>query len=62
MSAYPPLSEIGQDIRRLAVDLDEGTIGKGEATRRLYYIASNLNLNGSPMENWKILITSTNAK
>jgi hypothetical protein len=34
------------------------TIGKGEATRRLYYIASNLNLNGSPMENWKILITS----
>jgi len=38
------------------------TIGKGEATRRLYYIASNLNLNGSPMENWKILIGSTNAK
>jgi Cytochrome P460 len=32
------------------------TIGKGEATRRLYYIASNLNLNGSPMENWKILM------
>ncbi len=32
------------------------TIGKGEATRRLYYIASNLNLNASPMENWKILI------
>lgn len=38
------------------------TIGKGEATRRLYYIASNLNLNGSPMENWKILITSANAQ
>jgi hypothetical protein len=32
------------------------TIGKGEATKRLYYIASNLNLNGTPMENWKILI------
>ncbi|HVE70315.1 MAG TPA: cytochrome P460 family protein [Thermoanaerobaculia bacterium] len=31
-------------------------IGKGEATRRLYYIASNLNLQGSPMENWKILV------
>jgi hypothetical protein len=31
-------------------------IGKGEPTRRLYYIASNLNLDNSPMENWKILI------
>jgi cytochrome c551/c552 len=38
------------------------TIGKGEATRRLYYIASNLNLNGSPMENWKILIGSADTK
>ncbi|HEV7241857.1 MAG TPA: hypothetical protein VGQ36_21680 [Thermoanaerobaculia bacterium] len=38
------------------------TIGKGEATRRLYYIASNLNLAGSPMENWKIRIASANAK
>ena len=38
------------------------TIGKGEATRRLYYIASNLNLNGSPMENWKILIAWAEAK
>jgi mono/diheme cytochrome c family protein len=35
------------------------TIGKGDATRRLYYIASNLNLTGTPMENWKILIAST---
>lgn len=35
------------------------TIGKGEATRRLYYIASNLNLNDSPMENWKILIAKS---
>jgi hypothetical protein len=34
------------------------TIGKGEATRRLYYVTSNLNLDGTPMENWKILITS----
>ncbi|HYO77846.1 MAG TPA: cytochrome P460 family protein [Thermoanaerobaculia bacterium] len=32
------------------------TVGKGDATKRLYYIASNLNLNGTPMENWKILI------
>ncbi len=37
------------------------TIGKGEATKRLYYIASNLNLHDSPMENWKILIGSANA-
>ncbi|MGZ8710534.1 MAG: hypothetical protein ACXW28_09930, partial [Thermoanaerobaculia bacterium] len=37
------------------------TIGKGEATKRLYYIASNLNLNDSPMENWKILIGTANA-
>lgn len=35
---------------------DRFTIGKGDATKRLYYIASNLNLNGTPMENWKILI------
>lgn len=34
-------------------------IGKGEATRRLFYITSNLNLAGSPMENWKILIART---
>jgi hypothetical protein len=32
------------------------TIGKGDPTRRLYYIASNLNLNGTQMENWKILM------
>ena len=37
------------------------TIGKGEATRRLYYIASNLNLDNSPMANWKILIGSAQA-
>jgi mono/diheme cytochrome c family protein len=38
---------------------DRFTIGKGDSTRRLYYIASNLNLNGTPMENWKILIATT---
>ena len=40
------------------------TIGKGDATRRLYYIASNLNLEGTPMANWKIAITTAqqNAK
>jgi mono/diheme cytochrome c family protein len=41
---------------------DRFTIGKGDATRRLYYIASNLNLNDSPMENWKILIASASAQ
>ncbi|HEX6178470.1 MAG TPA: hypothetical protein VF057_08920, partial [Thermoanaerobaculia bacterium] len=40
---------------------DRFTIGKGDATKRLFYIASNLNLNGTPMENWKILIASTTA-
>ena len=37
------------------------TIGKGEATKRLYAIASSLNLEGSPMEGWKILLASGNA-
>ncbi|HEX2835089.1 MAG TPA: hypothetical protein VHW00_18895 [Thermoanaerobaculia bacterium] len=37
-------------------------IGKGEATRRLYYIASNLNLEGSEMEDWKILIARAESK
>ena len=34
------------------------TIGKGDATQRLYYLASNLNLNGTAMENWKIRIAT----
>lgn len=38
---------------------DRFTIGKGDAAKRLYYIASNLNLEDTPMENWKILIAST---
>jgi mono/diheme cytochrome c family protein len=38
---------------------DRFTIGKGDATKRLYYIASNLNLDDTPMENWKILIART---
>lgn len=37
------------------------TVGKGDATKRLYYIASNLNLTGTPMENWKILIAEGTA-
>lgn len=31
----------------------------GPATRRLYSITSNLNLAATPMENWKILVAST---
>ena len=38
---------------------DRFTIGKGEPTKRLYYIASNLNLENTPMENWKILIATS---
>lgn len=37
-------------------------IGKGEATRRLFYIASNLNLDDTPMENWKIRIAEADGK
>ena len=40
---------------------DRFTIGKGEPTRRLFYIASNLNLEDTPMEDWKILIASASA-
>jgi hypothetical protein len=38
------------------------TVGKGDATKRLYYIASNLNLDGTPMENWKMLIAQATAE
>ena len=40
---------------------DRFTIGKGDPTRRLYYIASNLNLSETPMANWKILIATSTA-
>ena len=36
-------------------------VGKGDATNRLYYLTSNLNLAGTPMENWKIAIASATA-
>ncbi len=31
----------------------------GDATKRLYYLTSNLNLTGTPVENWKLPIVST---
>lgn len=34
------------------------TAPDGEATRRLYYLTSRLNLDGTPMENWKLRIVS----
>jgi cytochrome c551/c552 len=37
---------------------DRFTAAKGDATSRLYYLTSNLNLSGTPMENWKIAIAS----
>lgn len=40
---------------------DRFTIGKGEPTRRLFYITSNLNLEDTPMEDWKILIARSEA-
>jgi len=35
------------------------TASKGDATRRLYYLTSNVNLKGTPMEGWKIAIAAT---
>ena len=40
---------------------DRFTASNGDATRRLYYLTSNLNLAGTPMENWKIAIASAMA-
>jgi hypothetical protein len=37
-------------------------IGKGEATRRLYYLTSSVNLDDTPMKDWKIRIASADAK
>lgn len=34
----------------------------GEATKRLYYLASHLNLQGTAMENWKLPLVSATAK
>jgi len=31
------------------------------ATKRLYYLASNLKTTGTPIENWKLKIVSTSA-
>ncbi len=33
----------------------------GDGTRRLYYLTSNLNVKGTPIENWKLYITSQSA-
>jgi hypothetical protein len=40
---------------------DRFTASTGEATRRLYYLTSNLNLSGTAMEHWKIAIASASA-
>lgn len=37
------------------------SIGKGEATKRLFYLTSNLNLRGTPLEGWKIRIATATA-
>jgi mono/diheme cytochrome c family protein len=38
------------------------TGGKGEATKRLFYLTSNLNLKGTPLEGWKIRIAGATAR
>jgi hypothetical protein len=40
---------------------DRFTASKGEATQRLYYLTSNVNLASTPMEGWKIAVTSVAA-
>jgi mono/diheme cytochrome c family protein len=35
--------------------------GKGDATKRLYYLTSNLNLRGTPLDGWKIRIAGATA-
>ena len=37
------------------------TAPNGEATRRLYHLTSRLNLEGTPMENWKLPLKSVSA-
>jgi hypothetical protein len=34
------------------------TTPDGPATRRLHYICSRVNLNGTPIEDWKLLIAA----
>jgi hypothetical protein len=38
------------------------TGGKGEATKRLYYLTSNLNLRGTALDGWKIRIAGATAR
>ena len=38
------------------------TAPDGPATRRLYYLASRLNLDGTPMEDWKLKLVSAEQK
>jgi hypothetical protein len=37
---------------------DRFTTVQGDNTRRLYYLTSHLNLSGTNIENWKLLIQS----
>ena len=34
----------------------------GPATRRLYYLCSHVNLRGTPIEGWKLKLTSAEAQ
>jgi mono/diheme cytochrome c family protein len=40
---------------------DRFTAAKGDATQRLYYLTSNVNLSATPMSGWKIAIAATSA-
>jgi hypothetical protein len=40
---------------------DRFTAASGDATRRLYYLTSTVNLASTPLEGWKIAIASASA-
>jgi len=64
-----PLNQLTRSIVSVRVTLsyqatppyylkDRFTIGKGAETERLAYLASHLNLDGSPLEGWKLQIVT----
>jgi mono/diheme cytochrome c family protein len=51
-----------QSIPPSYLDMRFKTAPQGEATRRLYYLASNLDLEGTPIAGWKLRLVSNRAQ
>jgi len=49
-----------QSIPPFYLNMRFSEVPNGPATRRLYYLTSNLNTAGTPIENWKLKVVSTN--